>query len=168
MATNTNDKNGRANEVAQIIAGAKKHFPDPAAQLTIDGAPTTVADALARMQTFVDNRAAVVTAQAIAHEKLVTERAQAPALLAFVDAFMAFVRVHLGPSPTALADFGKAPPKKRTPLTAEQNAIAAAKRRATREARRTMGPKQKKNVKGNVTAELVVTPAAPATPGKAE
>ena len=158
MATNTNDKNGKANEVAQIIAGAKKHFTNPAAQITIDGASTTLGDALAKMQTFVDNRTAVVTAQASAHEKVVIERAQAPALLAFVDAFMAFVRVNLGQSPTALADFGKSPPKKRTPLTAEQNAIAAAKRKATREARGTMGPKQKLKVKGNVTAELVVTP----------
>jgi hypothetical protein len=143
MATNTNDKNGKANEVAQIIAGAEKHFTNPAAKVTIDGESTTIGDALAKMQTFVDNRTAVVTAQASAHEKVVTERAQAPALLAFVDAFMAFVRVNLGQSPTALADFGKSPPKKRTPLTAEQNAIAAAKRRATREARGTMGPKQK-------------------------
>jgi hypothetical protein len=158
VTTNTNDRNGKANEVAQIIAGAKKHFANPAAQVTIDGASTTIGEALAKMQTFVDNRAAVVTAQASAHEKVVTERAQAPAVLAFVDAFMAFVRVNLGQSPTALADFGKSPPKRRTPLTAEQNAIAAAKRRATREARGTMGPKQKKKVKGNVSAELVVTP----------
>jgi len=70
------------------------------------------------------------------------------------------VKVTFGNQPDALADFGLAPPKARAPMTAEQKAVAAAKRKATRVARGTLGKKQKKAVKGAVTATLVVTPQA--------
>jgi len=50
-----------------------------------------------------------------------------------------------------LADFGLKPRKDRTPLTPEQQVTAAAKAKATRAARHTMGSKQKKSVKGTVT-----------------
>jgi hypothetical protein len=43
----------------------------------------------------------------------------------------------------SLADFGLNPKKARTPLTIEEKAAAAAKRKATRAARHTMGSKQK-------------------------
>lgn len=81
-----------------------------------------------------------------------------------MSAVIAFVRFNFGSDPEALADFGLKPPKARTPLTAEQKAAAAAKRKATREARGTKGPKAKKDIHGNVTAKLVVTPADPSTP----
>jgi hypothetical protein len=47
-------------------------------------------------------------------------------------------------------------------MTAEQKAIAAAKRKATREARAEVGAKKRQAIKGNVTAELVVTSVTPA------
>src|SRR5579859_6814386 len=50
-----------------------------------------------------------------------------------------------------------------SPMTAEQKAAAAAKRKATRTARQTMGKNQKKTVQGSVTAKLVVTPVAPSS-----
>ena len=43
-------------------------------------------------------------------------------------------------------------------MTAEKKAVAVAKRAATRAARGTLGKKKKKDVKGSVKAELVVTP----------
>jgi hypothetical protein len=43
-------------------------------------------------------------------------------------------------------------------MTAEQKAVAAAKCEATRAARGTKTPKQKKGIHGNVKATLVVTP----------
>jgi hypothetical protein len=62
-----------------------------------------------------------------------------------------------------LADFGLKPPKPRTPLTAEQKAAAVSKGRATREARHTMGPKEKAKITG-VTAAAAAATAAAATP----
>jgi hypothetical protein len=55
-----------------------------------------------------------------------------------------------------LADFGISL-KQRGPLTVEEKTAAVAKRAATRAARHTMGPKQKLEVKGDVTG-VVVTP----------
>jgi hypothetical protein len=102
---------------------------------------------------------AVTEARATATAKVAAENEQTPDLLALIRAFEAFVRFTFGSSPEALADFGLAPPKARTPLTAEQLAVAVAKREATRVARGTKSAKQKKTIKGNVTAKLVVTPA---------
>jgi hypothetical protein len=89
------------------------------------------------------------------------ERDAAPALSAFMNAFESLVRVMFGDDTTALADFGLQPHKRALPKTAAEKAVAAAKRLATREARGTKGPKAKKAIHGNVTAKLVVTPAAP-------
>jgi len=84
-----------------------------------------------------------------------------PALLAFLHALEAFIQLTFGASATALADFSLAPPKARTPMTAEAKAVAKAKANATRQARGTTSAKAKKAIKGNVSATLVVTPAAP-------
>jgi hypothetical protein len=123
-----------------------------------------VDQATAKMQTFVDNRDAVETAQASATAKVAAEDAQAPSLLTFIAAFVIFVRLTFDNAADVLADFDIPPPKVRTPMTAEAKAIAAAKATATREARGTTSKKAKKNVKGNITAKLVVTPATPASP----
>jgi hypothetical protein len=155
-----NGKNSKATRVGQLIAGAKKHFPNGSTPLTLGGAPTTIDGVTGQLAGFVSNRAAVVAAQAAATTKVQTERAAMPALNALIDAFIAFVRFTFGTQADVLADFGLAPPKARVPMTAEQKAVAAAKRKATREARGTKGPVAKKAVKGNITAQLVVTPAA--------
>jgi hypothetical protein len=78
---------------------------------------------------------------------------------------VAVVKATWGTQPDVLADFGVPPKKARTPLTAQQKALAAAKRKSTRAARHTGGSKQKAAVKGNVT-DIVITPVtapAPAT-----
>ncbi len=85
-----------------------------------------------------------------------------PSLIALLNAIVAFIKANFGADATALADFGLEPSKARTPMTAEAKAVAAAKREATREARGEVGAKKKKALKGNVTATLVVTPAASA------
>ncbi len=172
MGNNNQGKTEKATRVGQLIAGTRKHFTNVNQSITIAGASTTVGAALTELQAVVDNRAAVVAAQAAARTAVATETAATPALNAFVTAFIAFIKLQLGTTPAILADFGIPTPKVRTPMTAEQKAVAAAKREATRKARGTTGPKAKKAVKGNITAQLVVTPAAggaqaPATPATA-
>jgi hypothetical protein len=162
MANNSTGKNSRATRAGKLIAGARKRLPNGGQQITVGGASTTVDAAVNELQSFIDNRTAVVAAQATAKSKLSAERAALPALNAFVNAFTAFVRFMFGAQADALADFGMAPPKARTPQTAEEKAVAAAKRKATRAARGTTGPKAKSEIHGNITAQLVVTPAASA------
>ncbi len=88
--------------------------------------------------------------------KLDLEKAEAPALRTFMGAYVTFVKAAFGTTPDVLADFGLHP-KTRAPLTAEAKVAAAAKRKATRAARNTLGTVQKKSVKGAVTG-IVVTP----------
>ena len=159
MAKN-NNKNGKATQMAQVIVGARKHFPNGAETLTLEGAPTTIDAVLKELQGFVDHRAAIVAAQMAASNLVAAERAGLPAITALLAAFIAFIRNALGPTSAALADFAIPARKVPVPKTAEQKAVAAAKRKATREARGTKGPVARKAVRGNITAQLVVTPAA--------
>ena len=159
MPTQKPGKNSKAASVSQLIAGAKKHFPNGSQTVSLGGVSTTIDAATQELQTYVDNRSAVVAAQATAKSKLAVEKAALPALNAFISVFIAFVRLSFGSQADILADFGLAPRKARTPMTAEEKAVAVAKRDATRAARGTKGPKAKSAIHGNVTAKLVVTPA---------
>jgi hypothetical protein len=150
--------NNQAAKVKQLIIGANKHFPNGSQQLQVGGATFTVTGLTALFQSFVDNRAAVEASKAATKAKLQAESAQAPSQLAVIRAFETVVRSTFGSSADVLADFGLAPPKARVARTAEEKAVSAAKRAATRAARGTLGKNQKKAIKGAITAKLVVTP----------
>jgi hypothetical protein len=154
-------KGTRATRAGQLIAGVRKRFPTGSQTLALGGAAGTVtADAaVAELQQLMDNRAATTTAQATARDKVQVEREATPNLVAFMNAIEAFVRLMFSNDTAALADFGLPPRKQRAPQTAAQKAVAAAKRMATREARGTTSAKAKRAIKGNITAQLVVTPA---------
>jgi hypothetical protein len=165
--TKIRDLNAKAAQATKLIAGAKKRFPNGAQQVTFGGTIQTVDEVTESIQTFVDNRANVETAKATTAARIATEQTQAPSLLSNMTSFTTFVRLTFGEQADVLADFGLEPTTVPTPLTAEQKAVAAAKRLATREARGTTSKKAKKDVKGNVTAKLVVTPIPPPVGGTA-
>jgi hypothetical protein len=160
----TMSKTDRTSEVMALITGMGKRFPNGSQQLAFGGTTRTVTALTLLLQSFVDLRQAVIVAQAAAKTKVAAERGQAPGLLLVIEELVAFIKVTFGNQPDVLSDFGLAPRKVPAPLTAEQKAVAAAKRKATRKARGTMGPKAKKAVKGQITAELVVTPVTPPEP----
>ena len=85
-----------------------------------------------------------------------TERASTQTLVSGV---RQQVQVMFGGSIDTLADFGLKTRKVRTDPTPEEKVAAAAKAKATRAARHTMGTKQKKSVKGTVTT--IVAPTSP-------
>jgi hypothetical protein len=163
----TKDNATRVSEITQVIAGLRKHYPTGSTALAIGGASYTVDSLTATLQGFADQRTAVETTRAALASKVQGVRAQAPSSSALLASLDKYLRGTFGSSADTLADFGLAPPKARTPLTAEQKAVAAAKRAATRVARGTKGSVQKKEVKGNVTAKLVVTPAGGSAPAAA-
>src|ERR1019366_5257746 len=150
MSQMTTGKGTNTVLAKQLIAGAQKHF-SAASSLTFGNATVTPAELEASVQTLVDLRAAVDDAKTATKAKIAAENAQGPPLRSRMAAFVAFVKASFGPTPDVLADFGLKPKKAPTPLTIEQKAAAAAKRAATRAARRTMGAKQKKAVKGTIT-----------------
>ena len=148
--------------LTKMLVGIKKRFPNGSQVLPFGGGTHTVDEVTSAMQAFIDHHTAVDTTRAAAQVAVDAEAAAAPALLALIAAFTKFARAMFGTTADALADLDLEPPKVPAPRTAEQKAISAAKGRATREARGTTSAKQKKSVKGNVTATLVVTPATPA------
>jgi acetyl/propionyl-CoA carboxylase alpha subunit len=166
MTKKTETKTSLATRVGKLQAGLRKRYPTGSQKLTFRGAQIVISvdDAIAKLQAVADNRAAVTAAKAEAAAKIDAENTALNDLLAFVRALVAFIRFTFGDDPTALDDFGVTPLKARTPMTAEQKAVAAAKRQATREARGEVGTKKRKAIKGSVTAQLVVTPETPATP----
>jgi hypothetical protein len=145
----------------KLIAGTNKHLASTT-QIMLAGSSFTPAQVTERLQALVNLRRDVETANASTKAKLAVEQANLPALRVFLDAMVTFVKAAFGNAPDVLADFGLHP-KATTPLTVEAKAAAAAKRKATRAARHTMGAKQKKSVKGAVTG-IVVTPIAAAQP----
>jgi len=173
--TNSNDNNVKskksvATRAGSIITGLKANYPNGKQELTFGGGAIKVAvdDAIANMQAIVDNRSAVTAAKAAAQAKVAEEDAKMPTLLAFMRALVAFIKLTFGADPAALATFDIAPRKAPTPMTAEEKAVAVAKREATRKARGTTSPKEKQKVHGNVNATLVVTSSAPAAPAAPE
>jgi hypothetical protein len=163
MGNNTIGKGTRATRAGQLVAGTRKRFPNGGQNLTFGGGATTVTvdAAVAELQKLIDLRAATTAARATARDTVKAESGQMPTLVAFMNAFEELVRFTFGADTKALADFGLTPRKGAVPKTAAEKAVAAAKAKATRAARGTKGPKARKAVRGNVTATLVVTPAAP-------
>lgn len=158
------NKKTTATQAENLGVGMKKRFPNGSQTITVGGMTITIDAANANLQAVVDNRSAVTVARAAANVTVSNENAKLPPLLTFMRALVAFIRGTFGNDATALADFDLEPHKARTPMTAEQKAVAAAKRQATREARGEVSAKKRQAIKGNVTAELVVTPVTPAAP----
>jgi hypothetical protein len=176
MATKVDNK-GQAVVVAkQLIAGTEKHLTGTT-QVNLVGSSFTLAELTAKLQSLVTLRTNVDAAKASTKEMLATEAAQRPSLRTLMSAYVAYLKAAYVGSPGVLADFG-INLKSRVPLTVEGKAAAVAKRKATRAARHTMGPQQKKVIKGDVSGVLVTpitdapptvaapgSPTAPATSG---
>jgi hypothetical protein len=179
MATKTQGKGPVVARAQSLIAGANKHLAN-VTQLTLAGQSLTPAQAVEKLQSLVDLRAAVDAAKASTQAKLAAEATNTPALRTFMSAFATYVKAAFQNSPDALADFG-IKQKARVPQTVEQKTAAAAKRAATRAARHVMGTKQRLEIQGDVTGVTVTpvvapkpvtattpsSPSAPATSGSA-
>jgi hypothetical protein len=162
MATQSKGKQTVSALATQLIAGTNKRLAGTT-QILVAGSSYTPAQAIEKLQAIVNLRSDVDVAKASTKAKLATEKADMPALRAFMGAFVTFVKAAFSSQPDALADFGLHP-KARTPLTVEQKTAAAAKRKATRAARNTMGSEQKKSVKGAVIGVTVTPITAPKPP----
>ena len=160
--TNKVTKVTLSQHVRDLIAGTQTHPPN--GPLTLDGQSFTAQTLVQTLQSLGDALSLVDTAKANwkdALKHLADVKAKVRPILG---AYRSWVVATYGNAPAMLAYFGLTPAKARTPLTAEQKVAAVAKREATRAARHTLGPKQKKDIKGTVpaTAPHNVAPPAPA------
>ncbi|MCL2449168.1 MAG: hypothetical protein FWD17_09490 [Polyangiaceae bacterium] len=139
-----------------LISGLNKHA-STLPSLTLGGTAVPVSTITAALQARIDTANAVVVAKAAWQKAVAAARDQ----LAQSDPQVLQVRQALqiayGSNLDTLADFGLSPRKPRQVATSDTNAAKAAKARATRTARHTMGSQQKKTVTGNVTG-VIVTP----------
>jgi len=140
------------------IAGFQKHYPS-ASPLAIGNASLTPAEVIQVYQSDLDAEAGVAAALAAYRTAVAKAKATRAATATFDLLVQKFVVAAFGNPPGPAGDFGiEATP--RHPPTAETIAQAVVKREATREARHTMGSRQKLAVTGIVPA----TPPAPTVP----
>jgi hypothetical protein len=161
----TSSKNSRMSAEAadqKLIAGFNKHAPT-LTSLVIGNTTIKVTDIVVVLQARLATSDAVQTTRATWQSAVKADRDERAKTKSYVDGVRQALQVVLSGSIEGLADFGLTAPKVRV-LTPAQKAIAAAKAKATRAARGTKGSVQKKAVKGDVTAAVVVTPAQAPTP----
>ncbi|MGH7435879.1 MAG: hypothetical protein ACRENE_09410 [Polyangiaceae bacterium] len=155
----TSNKSSRINNQAadqKLIDGFTKH----AANLTsmvIGNTTIKATDVVAVLQGRLATASTVLATRATWQSAVKADRDERAKTKPYVDGVKQALQVVFSGSIDGLGDFGLTARKPRV-ITPEQKAIAAAKAKATREARGTKGSVQKKAVKGNVTATLVVTP----------
>ncbi|MDP8999056.1 MAG: hypothetical protein M3O46_02985 [Myxococcota bacterium] len=143
------------NNNRQAIVGVQKYFATTPT-IVLDGKPTTPKDVIATLQGAIDSIDTAAVAEKAFHDAVSAQHAAIAKGNAVLKLLKMLVQNQLGGAEGVLGDFGFQIPKRKTPNEATK-AAAVAKRAATRDARHTMGKRQKAKVTGKA-------PAAPATP----
>jgi hypothetical protein len=159
----------------QAINGAEKYLPDRT--LDLNGKPVSSEAVVGILQQHIDAIQATIDThtawlQAAAKLRAMTKTTSAPTLAALRH----YVAAKFGENSDEYREFGFQPPKPRI-ASPEAKVIGAAKLRATRKARKTMGRRQRLAITGTVPSAIALpvgnapgaTPAEPlaATPGAA-
>ncbi len=147
--------------VSRLTAGTLKHYPT--GTLTVGGVTYDPATLVQMFQSLGNTIAASDEAKAKWNDALKSLRNEKAKVVPVLRAYQSYLVSSLGNTPSALDDFGLSPRKVRAPVSVEKKTVAAAKRKATRAARHTMGAKQRKAVTGHVT-DVVVTPIVAGPP----
>ena len=147
---------------AQCIAGIEKNL-NAAPSLALVGTTFTPATLIALIQSRIDAASALAREEADLQARREAFKVLSAQVTLVERGLRELVINTFGPKSAVLADFAfKATARK--PLTPEQKLAKAAKAKATREARHTMGKNQKAAIKGTVspTAPATAAPTAPA------
>jgi hypothetical protein len=155
------NKSTQRHRLRLVVAGVTKHFGN-VSSLTLGGATVTVSSLVQSISDLIKLFDAADAELANYHASVKTARDAAASLRSVLRALKAFVFSQFGDTSASLVDFGYSPRKARTPSVATK-ALAAAKLRATREARHTQGKRQKQDVHGVVTAPAAAAPAGAQT-----
>jgi hypothetical protein len=140
------------------LAALKQYVSTSKATIAINGETYKVSDVIAMYQECLDTRATLNTQRAQVKATMASRSAAETQRQAADRALKPWVINQYGANSQQAHDFGFPPPK--VPArTADEKAQTAALSLATREARHTMGSKQKKSIKGTIVA-----PTAPAAP----
>jgi hypothetical protein len=153
-----------------MVTGIQKRLAGKS--FTVNDKSYSTQDVVAVFQGRVTTGQAVVSSRAAWLAAVKADRDERSQTAAFASAFQNIVK-GMFQDPSALADFGLTP-RKSGKKTVEVKSTAVAKNLATRQARGTMGKKQKAKIKGSVTqapsqggAGAIVTPSAASSAGPA-
>jgi hypothetical protein len=144
-----------------LITGTQKHLANET--LAFNGATFAAPALIQLLQQLIDVVTRSDAAKAEWKDALKSMKDGKATIVPVLGAFHAFVVNRFGNAPSTLEDFGMAPRKVRTPLTAEQKAAAAVKRKDTRAARHIVGKKQRAKIKA--PAATTPAPGIPPTHG---
>jgi hypothetical protein len=154
------------------INGLAFAIPAGTTSLLMGGTPTPVTDVLAKAQDLVKSWKELRDAHAVIRAFTQNRAAENAAARNFLADLRAALVTVLGRDNQDLTKFGFKPQTPRAPLTTEQKLLRAAKAKLTREARHTMGKRQKASIRATETpvvqvgpdGVLIAPPAAPAKP----
>ena len=162
MGSNTPKKTRAATTSADrtLIDGLGKHEA-AIPSMVIAGQLLTTKDVVAVVQSRVDACAAAISTKSAWLAALEAEAGRLARTDAFISGVKKCLLVAFDGRSDALADFGLTPRKPRVD-SPDMKLAAAAKARATRVARHTMGPRQKKAITGDAASAQVISTTAPA------
>jgi hypothetical protein len=164
----------KLNADEALIAGIQKYLPN--ATFLVDGHQATASQVTATLQSRVNAYEAVIAAEATFHGTVQSSKATVESTDSYAAAIRQTMAAMYASQPAILAELSVSARKKPAPRTVEQKVVAAAKAKATRTARHTLGPVQKSGIQGALTGPVVVpvngasngasapSPPAPATP----
>jgi hypothetical protein len=161
----TQNRTNTQGKDQQVIQGVNKDL-STMSSLPLGAETYTPASLVAFVQSRIDAANQVAVAKAAWQNAAKAYDALNTKVTVVVHDLKQLVIGAFGSTSPKLADFGFTA-RKVTVLTPEQKVAAAAKRKATREARNTLGPKAKLKVKGTVTPTAPATAATPAVPAVA-
>jgi hypothetical protein len=163
MGINTPKKNRIDQTTAEqtLVDGFNKHAA-VIPSMVINGVMQTTKDIVATLQSRIDSARTALSTRATWQTAIRTDQALRDTTKTYVSGVKQGLLVAFAGQLDTLADFGLTARAKHV-ATPEEKIAAAAKAKATREARHTMGPKQKASIKGTVTptAPVIVAPPAP-------
>jgi hypothetical protein len=164
--TTTNSKSNKEQLQASdqsLVTGLQKHAATiPTLLIAGTAVPTT--SLISTLQSRMVARTNTALARAAFQAAVQAEQDEGTQSKAVVSGTKQALKVMFAGQIQELADFGLKAPKARTPLTPEQKVVVAAKAKATRLARHTVGPKAKAKITGATAAAVTAPSPAPAAP----
>jgi hypothetical protein len=157
--SNSKSRTTQISRDEALIAGVEKHLSG--VTLTLSGQALTTKQIVSELQDLIDAANAVEPARAAWQAAVAAEKAQQASSQEFLVALRQAVLAMFRSQPDVLADFSLTAPKKRPKLTSAQAALNAARSKATRVARGTLGPVARQQIKGNVSSIQIVPQTAP-------
>ena len=157
--SNSKSRTTQISRDEALIAGVQMHLSG--VTLTLDGQALTTKQIVSNLQDLIDAASAVEPARAAWQAAVAANKAQQASSHEFLVALRQAILAMYRSQPDVLADFSIPAPKKAPKLTTAQAALKAAKSKATRIARGTLGPVAKQQIKGNVSSISIVPQTAP-------